>query len=120
MVKNSCQLQVRCEDGVLVASLCGELDHHGAVAVRTLIDSEIRRFSPKKTVLDLSLLDFMDSSGLGLVMGRYALMQRLGGDFSVSDPNERIMKIFHLAGLEKMVKIEIHGKETGKNEAKRK
>ena len=116
MAKNSCQLQVSCDGDVLVASLCGELDHHGAVAVRTLIDSEIHRLTPKKTVLELSKLDFMDSSGLGLIMGRYALMQRMGGEFSVSSPNERVMKIFHLAGLERMVRIESapKGKETVK------
>ena len=106
MAKNSCQLKVSCTDGVLTASLCGELDHHGAVAVRTLIDGEIQRQNPQKAVLDLTDLDFMDSSGLGLIMGRYALMQRLGGEFSVKNPNERVVKIFKLAGLERMVKIE--------------
>lgn len=106
MSKNNCRLQIHCEDGVLEATLGGELDHHGAVAVRTLIDAEICRLSPRKTVLDLSELDFMDSSGLGLIMGRYALMQKRGGEFTVREPNERILKIFRLAGLERMVKIE--------------
>ena len=106
MTKNNCRLQVRYEDGVLEAALGGELDHHGAVAVRTLIDAEICRLCPKKTVLDLSELDFMDSSGLGLIMGRYALMQKRGGEFCVRRPNERIVKIFRLAGLERMVRIE--------------
>ncbi len=106
MAKNSCTLQIRCEDGVLTASLSGELDHHGAVAVRTLIDEEITRCEPRRAVLDLSALDFMDSSGLGLVMGRYALMQRLGGELCVSQANERIMKIFRLAGLDRKIKIE--------------
>ncbi len=106
MAKNNCKLRIHCEDGVLVATLSGELDHHGAVAVRTLIDAEIARLSPRRAVLDLSELDFMDSSGLGLIMGRYALMTRLGGEFAVREPNERIMKIFKLAGLERMVKVE--------------
>lgn len=106
MAKNSCQLNVSCADGILTASLCGELDHHGAVAVRTLIDGEIQRLNPQKTVLDLTDLDFMDSSGLGLIMGRYALMQRIGGEFAVKNPNERVVKIFKLAGLERMVKVE--------------
>ena len=116
MAKNSCQLNVSCTDGILTASLCGELDHHGAVAVRTLIDGEIQRLNPQKTVLDLTDLDFMDSSGLGLIMGRYALMQRIGGDFSVRNPNERVVKIFKLAGLERMVKVE--SKKTGKEQVK--
>ena len=115
MAKNNCQLQLRCDGDVLVAMLSGELDHHGAVAVRTLIDAEICRLSPKKTVLDLASLDFMDSSGLGLIMGRYALMQKIGGEFAVSNPNERIVRIFKLAGLERMVKIELDGKERRAN-----
>lgn len=106
MAKNNCQLQIDCDGSVMVARLSGELDHHGAVAVRTLIDAEICRLSPQKTVLDLGSLDFMDSSGLGLIMGRYALMQRRGGEFLVRSPNERVLEIFRLAGLERMVRIE--------------
>ena len=114
MAKNNCRLQIECKNGVLEAALFGELDHHGAAAVRSLIDAEICRTRPKKTVLDLSALDFMDSSGLGLVMGRYALMQKTGGELSVRRPNERILKIFKLAGLERIVRFE----EEDKNEAK--
>lgn len=106
MAKNNCELQISCDGGTLIARLSGELDHHGAVAVRSLIDSQIMQHKPKKTVLELSGLDFMDSSGIGLIMGRYALIERLGGEFSVLSPNERILKIFKLAGLERLVKIE--------------
>jgi stage II sporulation protein AA (anti-sigma F factor antagonist) len=53
----------------------------------------------------------MDSSGLGLIMGRYTLMQKMGGEFCVRNPNERIVKIFRLAGLERMVRVESEGKE---------
>ena len=118
MSKNNCKLQTSFEDGVLVASLEGELDHHGAVAVRTLIDAEILQKKPQRTVLELASLDFMDSSGIGLIMGRYSLMQRIGGEFAVRNPNERVLKIFKLAGLERMVRID--GKTTErrrKNEA---
>ena len=114
MAKSNCKLVVSCDDGVLVAALSGELDHHGAVAVRTLIDKQIREHLPQRTVIDLSELDFMDSSGLGLIMGRYALMDKLGGKLIVRNPNERIVKIFKLAALERMVSIEKDGKEIGK------
>ncbi len=116
MAKNSCRLNVSLEGEVLTARLCGELDHHGAVAVRTHIDSETARLCPRCLVLDLSALDFMDSSGLGLVMGRYALMQKRGGEFIVRGANERVLKIFHLAGLERMVNIENSNKGGNKNE----
>ncbi len=112
MAKSNCKLLISCDGDVLTATLSGELDHHGAVAVRTLIDKQINDTSPRKTVLDMSGLDFMDSSGLGLIMGRYALMNKMGGEFCVRNPNERVVKIFKLAGLERMVKVEQDGKES--------
>ena len=61
---------------------------------------------PQKTVLDLSGIAFMDSSGLGLIMGRYSLMQKIGGELSVMNPSKRVIDIFELAGLQRMIKIE--------------
>ena len=90
----------------LKIKLRGEIDHHSASAVRTNMDEMIRSRLPKRLVVDMSAVDFMDSSGLGLIMGRYALMQRIGGELTVKNPNERVVKIFKLAGLERMVKIE--------------
>ena len=63
-------------------------------------------------MLDLSGLDFMDSSGLGLIMGRHTLMSSLGGTLTVRRPNERVVRIFKLAGLERIVTV-----EEGKHEA---
>ena len=116
MTKNSCRLEIEHDGEVMTARLSGELDHHSAVAIRTHIDAEICRLSPKVTVIELEALDFMDSSGLGLIMGRHALMQRRGGVLCVRTPNERVMRIFKLAGLERIVKIEAKEKA---NEGKR-
>ena len=91
--------------------LSGEMDHHNAVTVRTELDALISEERPQRVVIDLSGIGFMDSSGLGFVMGRYALMQRLGGDFVIEEPNERIMKIFELAGLSRIIKIESSKRE---------
>ena len=106
MLKNSCTFDVERRDRTLVLTLHGEIDHHSAVQVRTRMDELIWEEKPEKTVLDLSAIEFMDSSGLGLIMGRYSLMQRLGGELTLKNPNPRIVKIFALAGLERMVKIE--------------
>jgi stage II sporulation protein AA (anti-sigma F factor antagonist) len=76
------------------------------VLIRTQIDAKIRELMPKRTVFDLEQINFMDSSGLGLVMGRYALMQRIGGELTVRNPNKRIMKIFDMAGMSKIISIE--------------
>ena len=106
MTGKNCELEIKESEGVLEVTLKGEIDHHGAVSVRSRIDAKISETSPKKTVIDLSGIDFMDSSGLGLIMGRYALMQKMGGALSVKNPNERIVRIFEMAGLDKIVEIE--------------
>ena len=106
MIKKNCLYETSLEDDVLSVTLKGEIDHHSAVGVRSDIDSLIYEVRPKKTVLDLAGIDFMDSSGLGLIMGRYALMQRIGGELTLKSPNERVMKIFDLAGLGRIIRIE--------------
>ena len=106
MLRKNCLLKMREENDTLIISLSGEIDHHSAVWVRNEIDMKISELRPSKAVIDLSTIDFMDSSGLGLIMGRYAKMRAVGGDLSLRNPGERLVKIFTLAGLEKIVKIE--------------
>ena len=106
IIKKTCNFEYEERDGIFRIMLEGEIDHHSAVAVRSAIDAKLYEFRPRHTVLDLSKIDFMDSSGLGLIMGRYALMQKLGGGFSVANPNERVMKIFDLAGLGRIITVE--------------
>ena len=114
MLKHHCQYESVFSEGVLTIRLGGEIDHHSAVNVRTALDEEICRLRPHKTVLDLGQIEFMDSSGLGLIMGRYSLMQKLGGTLTLKSPNERIVKIFELAGLFRMIRIEEDGEEESK------
>ena len=86
--------------------LKGDIDHHSAVAVRSGMDTLLYKIRPKRLYLDLSGVDFMDSSGLGLIMGRYALMKELGGDVVVSEPSAGVERVLRLAGLERVVRIE--------------
>lgn len=84
----------------------GDIDHHSAVAIRAGMDSLLYKLRPKRLYLDLSAVDFMDSSGLGLIMGRYALMKEIGGDVVVCDPCPGVERVMKLAGLERLVRIE--------------
>lgn len=118
MVKESKSFLYRLHDGVLEVKLMGEIDHHSAVNVRSDIDSLIFEKRPQRVVLDLSEISFMDSSGLGLIMGRYALVKDLGGTLSLRAPTVAVMKILSLAGMERMIKIEKSIKEGDKNEKK--
>ncbi len=116
MIKKRCYYKTETSEDELCIILYGEIDHHTAVSIRADIDAMIYEMRPKRATLDMSEIDFMDSSGLGLIMGRYALMQRIGGDLIVRSPNERILKIFKLAGLERIIKIE-DGEENEKSES---
>lgn len=111
MVKEEKKFSYKVEDGVLEIKLIGEIDHHSAVSVRSDIDGLIFESRPKKMVLDLSEISFMDSSGLGLIMGRYALIKDLGGTLSLRAPTVAVMKILTLAGMERMIKIDKSIKE---------
>lgn len=92
-------------DGVLRVAIVGEINHHNAVFVRQKIDEKIQELNSKNLVLDLADVPFMDSSGLGLIMGRYQRMQELGGTLTVANPSAEHKKLFKLAGLNKLIKI---------------
>ena len=92
--------------GLMVVRINGEIDHHSAVEMRTGIDAELFERHPSKLILDLSGVDFMDSSGLGLILGRLANMRKVGGELVILNPNDGVMKILKLAGAERILKIE--------------
>ena len=118
MLKQEKLFTYTTSDEVLEIKLVGEIDHHSAVNVRSDIDGLIFDLRPQKVVLDLSEISFMDSSGLGLIMGRYALIKDLGGTLSLRAPTVAVMKILTLAGMERIIKIDKSIKEDAKNEKK--
>ena len=65
--------------GTLTVFLDGEIDHHSAPSVRNTVDEAVMTQSPSRLALDFSSVSFMDSSGIGLIMGRYKLMNGRGG-----------------------------------------
>lgn len=89
----------------LKIKLRGEIDHHSASAVRTSMDDMIRSRHPRRLIIDMSAVDFMDSSGLGLIMGRYSLMESMGGETCVLDPSPATERIMSLAGMERVITI---------------
>ena len=80
----------------------GEIDHHAASLLRVSIDSAITRKRPKRLILDFGDVTFMDSSGIGLVMGRYKLMQTVGGSIRVENLSPGAYKVMRLAGLDRL------------------
>ena len=94
------------DHGVLTIYLEGDIDHHIAQSVRARIDTKLFVEKPDKLILDLSEVRFMDSSGLGLILGRYAKATELGIPCILANPNPPIRRILDLAGTERLIKIE--------------
>ncbi|MDF2821631.1 MAG: spoIIAA [Clostridiales bacterium] len=90
-------------DRNLVVKLKGELDHHSAEIVREKIDRSIDRGGIKNLIFDCSKMDFMDSSGLGVMMGRFKKLKSMGGQVVISGINPNIDRVFKLSGIYKII-----------------
>lgn len=90
---------------VVTAYLSGDIDHHSASQMREAIDTAIRSNAPTLLVLDFSDVTFMDSSGIGLVMGRYRASRPYGAEIIVTNTPDSIYKIMKLAGIERLAKL---------------
>lgn len=89
----------------LLSELSGDIDHCTAKGLREPIDKEIMQRLPLRLILDFSGVTFMDSSGIGLIIGRYKLMTDLGGSIVVADPRPETEKIMKLAGIGRLCGI---------------
>lgn len=107
MIKEGLCAMITAEGETLTAALHGEIDHHSAAAVRTEIDTALFKHRPKTLQIDLADVGFMDSSGLGLILGRAALCRELGAHLSLLHPSERIMRVFRVVGLERLTHITV-------------
>lgn len=99
------QMKAYSTDGNLIVSLEGEIDHHCAAEIREGLDRLIAENKPKNLVLELADIDFMDSSGLGLVLGRYRRLNDIGSKMYIKNPAPRTEKILCMAGVDKLIKI---------------
>ncbi len=97
------QLQYEIVDNTLIVKFDGELDHHVAENIRTELDDTINRRGIRNLIFDLNDMRFMDSSGIGVIIGRYKHITKLGGKVSVIHVTEQIDKIFNLAGMYRII-----------------
>lgn len=99
-------IRITTADEIVNAYLVGDIDHHTAKEMRTEIDNAVERTGPKLLVLDFKDVSFMDSSGIGLVMGRYKAMEGIGGELRITNPSTHIRKVMRLAGLDRLAVID--------------
>lgn len=98
-------LKLSYREDTVIAALGGEIDHHSAAAVRSKIDEALFYYKPHTLIIDIGRVDFMDSSGLGLIMGRLAKTRELGAALIVQNPSKRAMRMLKMAGLDRMIPI---------------
>lgn len=98
--------QIDFSKNTMYVKLRGDIDHHTAKYIREDIDCELYKYQPETVIMDLSNVDFMDSSGLGLILGRYTKVNMLGGVLKVANPTPRIEEMLVMAGTDKLIPIE--------------
>lgn len=93
----------------LTVALSGEIDHHNAAVLRLEADEAIQQSLAPSVSLDFGEVTFMDSSGIGFVLGRYRIVESYGGSLEVINLSQRLYMMMKLAGLEKLMKLKTKG-----------
>ena len=93
------------EDKLLLFQITEEIDHHFAEEIRRKADYEITRYMPRKIVFDFNKVTFMDSAGIGMLIGRYKLAKMLGSTIEMINVKPSIKKVFEMSGILKIIPI---------------
>ncbi|MBQ9468824.1 MAG: anti-sigma factor antagonist [Clostridia bacterium] len=91
--------------GVLSVRLTGEIDHHSAASVRETIDRDLYTYAPRTIKLMLGGVEFMDSSGIGLILGRYTRLKEREAVLLIEDPTPQVERILVMAGIDRLIRI---------------
>lgn len=90
---------------MILVRASGEIDHHSAEKIKQVVEKEIKRTSAINVAFDFGCVTFMDSSGIGMLIGRYKTVTALGGGMIVFDANEQIQRLMDMSGLTRLVTV---------------
>lgn len=93
------------ENKILVFKITEEIDDCNAQKIRKEADYQIEKYMPKKVVLDFENVTFMDSSGIGLIIGRYKFTNMLGGKLELANLTQSVRKIFEMSGILRLIPV---------------
>ena len=93
------------KDRLLKLQITEEIDHYMADKIRNRADFEIQKYMPKRVEMDFKKVSFMDSAGIGLILGRYKLTKMLGGNLSLSNVTPSVKKVLEMSGILKIINI---------------
>ena len=92
-------------DKLLILKITEEIDEHTTKEIRRRADYEIERYMPKRVVFDFDSVTFMDSAGIGLLIGRYKFTNLLGGRLEIANLTQSVRKIFEMSGILKLIPV---------------
>ena len=99
------------KDKRLIFEIEEDIDECCVQKIRRRIDNEIQRYMPKEVIFDFSNVSFMDSAGIALIIGRYKLINMIGGELKIANVNTQIQKIFEMSGLLRLIPVEQKNKK---------
>ena len=99
------------KDKRLIFEIEEDIDECCVQKIRRRIDNEIQRYMPKEVIFDFSNVSFMDSAGIGLIIGRYKLINMICGELKIANVNTQIQKIFEMSGLLRLIPVEQKNKK---------
>ena len=105
------EIQYIKEDKLLKFNITEEIDHHTTEKMRRRMDYEIQRHMPRKVVFDFNCVVFMDSAGIGMIIGRYKLTSMLGGTMEICNIKPNIKKVLEMSGIHKIINLYEEGEE---------
>ena len=92
-------------DKLLILKITEEIDEHTTKEIRRRADYEIERHMPKRVIFDFDSVTFMDSAGIGLLIGRYKFTNLLGGRLEIANLTQSVRKIFEMSGILKLIPV---------------
>ena len=93
------------KDKLLILKITDEIDDHNVQNIRRKADYEIERYMPRKIIFNFDKVSFMDSAGIGMILGRYKIMKMLGGSIELINVNSSVRKIFEMSGIHRIISI---------------
>ncbi len=98
------QIFFTIQDRNLIVTIEGEVDHHTSVEIRERVDREYQRRRARNIIFDFSNIQFMDSSGIGVLMGRYRNVMILGGNVALYGVGDQVDRVLSISGIYKIMK----------------
>lgn len=93
------------KDKLLVFKISDEIDDHNVQKIRGKVDYEIERYMPKRIIFDFDSVSFMDSAGIGLMIGRYKFATMIGASLEMTNVQGSVKKIFEMSGILRLIPI---------------